>query len=132
MLILVGLSGIFSALGTSLPLTTFAQNNGVIALTAVASRWAGWAAAAWLFLLGVFAKFGAWVLSIPPCVLGGMTTFLFANVIASGIKVRGDACTHKQGHLVVQANKGLPCIVAAASLWCGSVASKAECSVATA
>ncbi len=33
-----GLSSIFSGLATSLPLTTFAQNNGVIALTAVASR----------------------------------------------------------------------------------------------
>jgi xanthine/uracil permease len=52
-----GLSGIFSALATSLPLTTFAQNNGVISLTAVASRQAGWACAVWLFVLGVIAKF---------------------------------------------------------------------------
>ncbi len=60
---------------------------GVIALTNVASRQAGWACAIWLFLLGIFAKFGGWVLSIPNCVLGGMTTFLFANVISSGIKI---------------------------------------------
>ena len=56
-------------------------------MTNVSSRQAGWACAFWLLLLGVFAKFGGWVLSIPNCVLGGMTTFLFANVIASGIKI---------------------------------------------
>ncbi len=32
-------------------------------------------------------QFGGWVLSIPNCVLGGMTTYLFANVITSGIKL---------------------------------------------
>lgn len=61
--------------------------SGVIALTSVGSRQAGWACAFWLMLLGIFGKFGGWVRSIPNCVLGGMTTFLFANVIASGIKV---------------------------------------------
>ncbi len=50
---------------TSLPLTTFAQNNGVISLTAVASRQAGWACALWLFLFGIFAKFGGLITSIP-------------------------------------------------------------------
>ncbi|PSC73164.1 Uric acid-xanthine permease [Micractinium conductrix] len=82
-----GISSIFSALATSLPLTTFAQNNGVISLTAVASRQAGWACAIWLFLMGVLAKFGGIITSIPDCVFGGMTTFLFANVIASGVKI---------------------------------------------
>jgi xanthine/uracil permease len=50
---------------TSLPLTTFAQNNGVIALTGVASRQAGWACAIWLFLFGVFGKIGGIITSIP-------------------------------------------------------------------
>lgn len=82
-----GLGSIFSSLATSLPLTTFAQNNGVISLTAVASRQAGWACAVWLFLLGVLGKVGGLITTIPDCVIGGMTTFLFANVIASGIKI---------------------------------------------
>ncbi|KAG2500224.1 hypothetical protein HYH03_001802 [Edaphochlamys debaryana] len=92
-----GISGIFSALATSLPLTTFAQNNGVIALTNVASRQAGFAAAFWLFLLGILGKVGAWITTIPESVLGGMTTFLFANVIASGIKIiiNGDPLTRR-------------------------------------
>ena len=55
-----GISGIFSALATSLPLTTFAQNNGVISLTNVAARHAGFSCAGWLLLLGVLGKVGAW------------------------------------------------------------------------
>lgn len=82
-----GINSIFSSLATSLPLTTFAQNNGVIALTGVASRQAGWACAIWLFLFGVFGKIGGIITSIPDCVFGGMTTFLFANIISSGIKI---------------------------------------------
>ncbi len=88
---------------TSLPLTTFAQNNGVISLTAVASRQAGWACAIWLFLLGVIAKFAAVITTIPDCVFGGMTTFLFANVIASGIKIIVGECS--QGCSVLTRNE---------------------------
>lgn len=79
-----GLSSLFAAFGTSLPNTTFSQNNGVISLTRCASRWAGISAACWLLLLGVFAKVAAFITTIPDCVLGGMTTFLFANVMLSG------------------------------------------------
>jgi xanthine/uracil permease len=64
-----------------------AQNNGVIALTNVASRHAGYAGAGWLFLFGLIGKFGGLVLSIPQCVLGGATSFLFACVLVAGIKV---------------------------------------------
>lgn len=31
---------------------------------------------------------GAWIVSIPDCVLGGMLAFLFSAVAVSGIKVR--------------------------------------------
>ncbi|MGQ3285788.1 solute carrier family 23 protein [Bosea sp. (in: a-proteobacteria)] len=53
-----GVSGLFSALATSLPLTTFAQNNGVISLTNVAARQSGWACGLWLILLGILGKVG--------------------------------------------------------------------------
>lgn len=52
----MGLTSLLSALGTSLPNTTFSQNNGVIALTRCASRMAGIACCAWLILFGVLAK----------------------------------------------------------------------------
>jgi len=82
-----GISSVFACLSMSTPNTTFSQNNGVISLTRCASRSAGIACGLWLILAGIFAKVGAFFVSIPFCVLGGMTTFLFANVLVSGIKI---------------------------------------------
>ena len=72
-----------------MPQTTFAQNNGVIALTKCAARRAGYACGCWLIFLGVFGKISGIITSIPDCVIGGMTIFLFANVVASGIALAG-------------------------------------------
>jgi len=81
------LNAMFSCLATTTPCTTYAQNNGIIVLTRCASRQVGYAVVFWLLLSGIIAKFGAFFVAIPNCVLGGMTTFLFANVCVSGIKV---------------------------------------------
>jgi hypothetical protein len=51
-----GINSFFAALAGSLPNTTFAQNNGVLALTRCASRTAGYSCGIWLFLFGVLAK----------------------------------------------------------------------------
>ncbi|KAI7092416.1 hypothetical protein KC343_g18558 [Hortaea werneckii] len=82
-----GLFGIAGGLCTITPLSTFAQNNGVIALTRCANRKAGWACCGWLLLMGIFAKFAGALVSIPKAVLGGMTTFLFTSVAVSGIRI---------------------------------------------
>jgi uracil-xanthine permease len=82
-----GLNGIIAALCTITPMSTFAQNNGVIALTRCANRKAGYACCFWLIVMGVFAKFAAALVAIPPAVLGGMTTFLFSAVVVSGIAI---------------------------------------------
>ena len=39
--------------------------------------------------MGVLGKISGLITSIPDCVLGGMTIFLFANVFTSGIKLIG-------------------------------------------
>ena len=79
------INSILSSLFTSMPNTTFSQNNGVIAMTKCASRRAGIACGLWLILMGVFGKIAGLITSIPDCVLGGMTIFLFCNVLVSGI-----------------------------------------------
>ncbi|CAE7594278.1 unnamed protein product [Symbiodinium natans] len=84
-----GVNSFLACLMTCPPNTTFSQNNGVIAITRCASRAAGIACCFWLILLGCFEKFGAAIASIPDAVLGGMTTFLFANVLVSGINIVG-------------------------------------------
>lgn len=82
-----GLGGFFSALFTVTPLSIFAQNNGVIAITRCANRNAGRWCCTFLILFGVLGKISGVFLSIPNPVLGGVTTFLFASVATSGIRV---------------------------------------------
>nr|POE87980.1 purine permease [Quercus suber] len=82
-----GLNGIIAGLCTITPMSTFAQNNGVIALTRCANRKAGYACCGWLLIIGIFAKFAASLVAIPSSVLGGMTTFLFSSVATSGIRI---------------------------------------------
>lgn len=82
-----GLSGIISGLCTMTPLSTFAQNNGVISVTKCANRKVGYWCAMFLIIMGVFSKFSAAIVSIPKSILGGMTSFLFCSVAVSGIKI---------------------------------------------
>ncbi len=82
-----GMNGIIAGLCTITPMSTFAQNNGVIALTRCANRKAGYACCFWLLIMGIFAKFAAALVAIPSPVLGGMTTFLFSAVATSGIRI---------------------------------------------
>lgn len=82
-----GIAGVVSALFTVTPLSTFAQNNGVIAITRCANRGAGRWCCFFLILFGVLGKLSGVFLAIPNPVLGGVTTFLFANVVTSGLRV---------------------------------------------
>jgi uracil-xanthine permease len=82
-----GCNGILAGLCTITPMSTFAQNNGVIALTRCANRKAGYCCCLFLIIMGVFSKFAAALVSIPSPVLGGMTTFLFCAVAVSGIRI---------------------------------------------
>lgn len=82
-----GLNGVLAALMTITPMSCFAQNNGVIALTRCANRTAGYCCCFFLIIMGIFAKFAASLVAIPSAVLGGMTTFLFTAVAVSGVAV---------------------------------------------
>lgn len=82
-----GINGVLSGLMTVTPMSTFAQNNGVISVTKCASRRVGYWCSFFLVIMGVFAKFAGAIVSIPKAVLGGMTSFLFTSVAVSGIKI---------------------------------------------
>jgi NCS2 family nucleobase:cation symporter-2 len=90
------LASILAGLFMTMPNTTFSQNNGVIALTKCASRRAGYACGMWLIFMGVFSKVAGIITSIPDCVLGGMTIFLFANVLVSGISLASTLDIHSR------------------------------------
>lgn len=82
-----GFNGLLACLSTITPMSTFAQNNGVIALTRCANRKAGYFCCFWLIVAGIFSKFAAALVAIPGAVLGGMTTFLFSAVAVSGMRI---------------------------------------------
>ena len=77
------LAGIFN----SFPNSIFAQNNGIIQLTGVASRYVGYYIAAMLVLLGLFPIVGAVFSLMPDPVLGGATLLMFGTVAAAGIRI---------------------------------------------
>jgi NCS2 family nucleobase:cation symporter-2 len=82
-----GITCLIAGLMTISPMSVFAQNNGVIALTKCANRTAGYCCCFFLVIMGIFSKFAAALVAIPSAVLGGMTTFLFSSVAISGIRI---------------------------------------------
>lgn len=98
-----GLNGVLAALCTLTPMSTFAQNNGVIALTRCANRKAGYACCFWLLIMGIFSKFAAALVSIPSAILGGMTTFLFASVATSGIRIISKVPFNRRNRFILTA-----------------------------
>lgn len=82
-----GLTCVLAGLMTISPMSVFAQNNGVIALTKCANRTAGYCCCCFLVIMGIFSKFAAALVAIPSPVLGGMTAFLFSSVAVSGLRI---------------------------------------------
>lgn len=82
-----GFNSMIAAIFNTFPNTTFSQNNGVIQLTGVASRYVGMYLAGILVLLGLFPIVGGIFQLMPKPVLGGATIIMFATVAAAGIKI---------------------------------------------
>ncbi len=82
-----GVNSLLAATFNTFPNTTFSQNNGVIQLTGVASRYIGYYIALILVVLGLFPILGAVLQQIPKPVLGGATLVMFGTVAAAGIKI---------------------------------------------
>ena len=82
-----GFNSFLAAVFNSFPNSIFAQNNGMIQLTGVASRYVGYFIAGALVLLGLFPVVGQLFSLIPDCVLGGATLLMFGTVAAAGVRI---------------------------------------------
>ncbi|MGB2079387.1 MAG: uracil-xanthine permease family protein, partial [Vibrio sp.] len=82
-----GLNSAVAAVFNSFPNSTFSQNNGIIMLTGVASRYVGYFISAMLILLGLFPSIASLVQRIPEPVLGGATIVMFGTIAAAGIRI---------------------------------------------
>ena len=91
------LAGIFN----SFPNSIFAQNNGMIQLTGVASRYVGYFIAGMLILLGLFPVVGLVFSLMPEPVLGGATLLMFGTVAAAGIRIIASQDINRKATLVI-------------------------------
>ncbi len=82
-----GFNSMLAAIFNSFPNSIFAQNNGMIQLTGVASRYVGYYIAVALVLLSLFPVVGEMFSLIPDCVLGGATLLMFGMVAAAGMRI---------------------------------------------
>ncbi len=82
-----GFNSMIAGIINSFPNSIFAQNNGMIQLTGVASRYVGFFIAGFLVLLGLFPAVGKVFSLIPDPVLGGATLLMFGTVAAAGVRI---------------------------------------------
>ena len=82
-----GINSAVAGVFNSFPNSIFAQNNGLIQLTGVASRYVGYFIAAMLVLLGLFPVVGMLFSTMPDPVLGGATLLMFGMVAAAGVRI---------------------------------------------
>lgn len=96
-----GFNSFLAAVFNSFPNSIFAQNNGMIQLTGVASRYVGYFIAGALFILGLFPVVGQLFSLIPDSVLGGATLLMFGTVAAAGIKIIAATAINRKAILVM-------------------------------
>lgn len=108
-----GVSCMIAATFSAFPNTTFAQNNGVIQLTGVASRYVGLYIGVVLFALGLFPLIGAVLQQIPKPVLGGATLVMFGSVAAAGVRILAQAPLDRRSMLIIATSFGVGLGIAA-------------------
>ena len=91
------LAGIFN----TFPSSVFAQNNGVIQLTGVASRYVGIWIAALLVILGLLPAVAGVIQAVPQAVLGGAVMVMFGAVAASGINILSGIHLDRRALLII-------------------------------
>ena len=91
----------------SFPSTTFAQNNGVIQMTGVASRRVGYVCGVLLVGFGVLPGLGRWLASVPPPVTGGLTLVLFGLIAVAGVRILTRTTLGQRECLIVAIALGL-------------------------
>jgi xanthine permease XanP len=82
-----GINSALAGVFCTFPNTTFSQNNGVIQLTGVASRYVAFFIAGIFVLLGLSPILAGVFRIMPEPVLGGATILMFGTVAVAGIRI---------------------------------------------
>lgn len=102
-----GLNSAIAALFNTFPNSTFSQNNGIIMLTGVASRYVGYFIAAILVIMGLFPSIAAFVQLIPEPVLGGATLIMFGTIAGAGIRIISRVDIDRRALLIIAVSLSL-------------------------
>lgn len=77
------ISGLFGCM----PITSFSQNIGLVAMTKVVNRFTIATGAVVMIIAGFFPIIGAVLATLPEAVLGGCTIMMFGSIVVSGIQM---------------------------------------------
>lgn len=92
------LSGLFGCM----PVTSFSQNIGLLAMTKVINRYTIATGAVIMIVAGLFPAVGAVLATLPEAVLGGCTIMMFGNIVISGLQMIGN-CGYSQRNITIAA-----------------------------
>ncbi len=91
-----------SALFGCLPITSFSQNVGLLAMTKVINRYTIATGACIMIIAGLIPAIGALLATLPEAVLGGCTIMMFGNIVLSGLQMIGN-CGYTQRNITIAA-----------------------------
>jgi xanthine permease XanP len=102
-----GINSAIAGLFCTFPNTTFSQNNGVIQLTGVASRYVAFYIAGIFVLLGLSPVLAGVFRIMPEPVLGGATILMFGTVAAAGIRILATQHLGSRETLIIAVSLGI-------------------------
>ncbi len=101
----IACDGFVSALSSifgCMPITSFSQNVGLVAMTKVVNRYAIATGAIIMIIAGIFPIVGAFLATLPSAVLGGCTIMMFGTIVISGLQMMGK-CGYTQRNITIAA-----------------------------
>ncbi|ELS05382.1 xanthine permease [Xenococcus sp. PCC 7305] len=96
-----GINSMIAASLNTFPNTTFSQNNGVIQLTGVGSRYVGYFISVIFVILGFFPIIAGVFQALPQPVLGGATIIMFGTVAVAGLKILSTVNLTKRNSIIL-------------------------------
>jgi xanthine permease XanP len=102
-----GANSLLAGILNTFPSSIFAQNNGVIQLTGIASRHVGMWIALFLVVLGLFPSVAGVIQAVPEPVLGGGAMVMFGAVAAAGINILAGVTLDRRALLIIAVSLAL-------------------------
>ncbi|UBF23616.1 purine permease [Kovacikia minuta CCNUW1] len=102
-----GVNSLIAAVLNTFPNTTFSQNNGVIQMTGVGSRYVGYYVAGIFALLGLLPIVGGVFQALPQPVLGGATTVMFGSIAVAGMNIVSSVNLDRRSMIIVAVSLAL-------------------------